>query len=101
MPSVRIAFIRNGQIIRRFDRAASNEEEAKALAYKITTETAIGQYDSISLEWERKCVIKLFRGTRQIEHLESRAIDEAQAIQIAKDWAALSNISYDHVVVTF
>ncbi len=84
---IRIVFLNSGQIIKTFDREAHDPAAAKALAEQIGRDSGIA-HEEEKILIERKCILDLFDGEgKAVEKLESSALDEADAKQIAQKWA--------------
>ncbi|MBN2118520.1 MAG: hypothetical protein JW730_18245 [Anaerolineales bacterium] len=98
---IRIAFSKGGKVIKTFDRKAENKQEAEDLAREIAADAKI-DHDAKTVEFERKVHIEILDDTgKQLEFLESKALDEDDAKKVAESWAARAGKKFAAVKIRF
>jgi len=100
MNRVRIEFLKDGAVVKRFDRTAKDASEAAQLAEEIAKDSGI-PHDAKKISFERKfkAVLALADGHKEL--IESKAFDEESAKVVAANWVALTKIEFTAVKVAF
>jgi hypothetical protein len=99
MNKVRISFIKDGAVIKRFDRTAKDATEAAQLAGDIARDSGIA-HDSRKIEFERKFKAALTIDGKP-EIIESKAFDDEGAEAVARNWSALVKKEFTAIKIQF
>jgi hypothetical protein len=100
--NIRIEFVKDGQVIKTFDRETLTMKTASALAMQIAKDSGIA-HDSRNILRLRKFKANLMQGNKAImgSMMESKAFDEAGAKALVENHAKASGNQYDDIHVVF
>jgi hypothetical protein len=97
---VRIEFLKDGAVVKRFDRSVQDKAEAAQLAADIAKDSGI-EHDARRISLERKFKALLTLEGARVEIIESKAVDEEDAKAVASKWAEAANVQFDAVSIAF
>lgn len=98
---VRIDFIKAGKVIKSFDREAASQGAAEKLAAQIAADSGIIHDHRVVRRERRFKAALLDKDRRQIEIIESKAFDEADAKGVAARWSGATKKTYADLSVVF